>query len=117
MQAKGCIIVEAIMDRVFKALADSTRRELLDRLYEQPGQTLTELIAGLDMRRQSATKHLQILESAELVVTRWRGREKLHYLNPVPIAEISRRWIDRYSKPRAEALLNLKRALEEIENE
>lgn len=117
MQPKGCIMVQAVMDRIFKALADSTRRELLDRLYEQPGLTLTELIAGLDMRRQSATKHLQILESAELVITRWRGREKLHYLNPLPIAEISRRWIDRYSKPRAEALLNLKQALEEIENE
>lgn len=117
MQPKGCIMVQAVMDRIFKALADSTRRELLDRLYEQPGLTLTELIAGLDMRRQSATKHLQILESAELLITRWRGREKLHYLNPLPIAEISRRWIDRYSKPRAEALLNLKQALEEIENE
>lgn len=117
MQSKGCIMMQTDMDRVFKALADPTRRELLDRLYEQPAQTLTELVAGLDMRRQSATKHLAILESAQLVVTRWRGREKLHYLNPLPIAEISRRWIDRYSKPRAEALLNLKRALEEIEHD
>ncbi|MCP4896154.1 MAG: helix-turn-helix transcriptional regulator [bacterium] len=105
------------MDRVFKALADATRRELLDRLYERPGQTLTELIADLGMRRQSATKHLAILESAELVSTRWRGREKLHYLNPLPIAEIGRRWIDRFSEPRAEALLNLKQALEENEDE
>ncbi len=110
-------MVEATMDRVFKALADPTRRKLLDRLYEQPGQTLTELIADLGMRRQSATKHLRILEEAELLATRWQGREKLHYLNPLPIAEVSRRWIDRYSKPRAEALLNLKQALEEIEDE
>ena len=117
MQQKDCIMIVATMDRIFKALAHPTRREILDRLYEEPGQTLTDLIAGLGMRRQSATRHLVILESAELVVIRWRGRGKLHYLNPLPIAEIGERWIDRFSKPRARALLNLKRALEESEND
>jgi DNA-binding transcriptional ArsR family regulator len=105
------------MDDIFRALANPTRREILDRLFERPGQTLTELVTGLGMRRQSATKHLAMLESAGLVATTWRGREKLHSHTPVPIAEIGRRWIDRFSKPRAEALLNLKRALEEPDHE
>jgi len=105
------------MDATFKALAHPTRREMLDRLFERPGQTLTELITDLGMRRQSAAKHLALLESAGLVVIRWRGREKLHYLNPLPIAEIGRRWIDRYSRPRAEALLNLKHVLEDTDHE
>jgi len=105
------------MDAVFKALADPTRRALLDRLLDRQGQTLTELLDGLGMRRQSVTKHLAILEAAGLVNCQWRGREKLHYLNPVPIAEISRRWLDRYSGERAAAILNLRDALQENEHE
>ncbi len=105
------------MDKVFKALADPTRRVLLDRLLDEQGQTLTQLVDGLDMRRQSATRHLAILEAADLVTTRRRGREKLHYLNPVPIAEIGRRWIDKYSARRATAILNLRDALQERNNE
>jgi len=105
------------MDAVFKALADRTRRALLDRLLEQQGQTLSELVEGLGMRRQSVAKHLAVLESAGLVNCRWQGREKLHYLNPLPIADIGRRWLDRYSGPRAEAILNLRDALQENENE
>ena len=105
------------MDATFKALADPTRRQLLDRLLEKQGQTLTELVDGLGMRRQSVAKHLAVLESAGLVSCQWHGREKLHYLNPVPIAEISRRWLDRYSGPRATAILNLRDALQENENE
>ena len=101
------------MDAIFKALADPTRRTLLDRLLDQQGQTLTELVDGLRMRRQSVAKHLGVLESAGLVNCEWHGREKLHYLNPVPIAEISRRWLDRFSGPRAAAILNLRDALEE----
>ena len=105
------------MDAVFKALADRTRRALLDRLLEQQGQTLSELVEGLGMRRQSVAKHLAVLESAGLVNCRWQGREKRHYLNPLPIADIGRRWLDRYSGPRAEAILNLRDALQENENE
>ena len=105
------------MDAVFKALADPTRRALLDRLLEQQGQTLSELVEGLGMRRQSVAKHLAVLESAGLVNCSWHGREKLHYLNPLPIADIGRRWLDRYSGARAEAILNLKDALQENENE
>ena len=105
------------MDAVFKALADPTRRALLDRLLEQQGQTLSELIEGLGMRRQSVAKHLAVLESAGLVNCRRQGREKLHYLNPLPIADIGRRWLDRYSGQRAEAILNLRDALQENENE
>ena len=86
------------MDEVFKALADRSRRRLLDRLREQPGLTLSELIDDLDMVRQSASRHVAVLENAGLVVTHWSGREKLHYLNPVPVLEISERWLDRFSK-------------------
>lgn len=100
------------MDLVFRALADSTRREMLDKLLETPGLTLNELIAGTDMRRQSASKHAVILEKAGLVVTEWQGREKKHFLNPIPIQEITRRWVDKYSEERADAILNLKQALE-----
>jgi DNA-binding transcriptional ArsR family regulator len=100
------------MDAVFKALADATRRQILDRLFEKPGQTLSELTAGLAMRRQSASKHIAILEAAGLVTSQREGREKRHFLNPVPIAVIGRRWIDKFSGERAEALLNLKHALE-----
>ena len=105
------------MDAVFKALSDPTRRQILDRLFERPGQSLTELIDGLDMRRQSAAKHVAILEAAGLVSCHRQGREKLHYLNPVPVAEISDRWLDKFSSKRAAAILNLKNALEDSDNE
>jgi DNA-binding transcriptional ArsR family regulator len=105
------------MDAIFKALADPTRRALLDRLLENQGQTLTELVDGLGMRRQSVAKHLAILEAASLVSCQWQGREKLHYLNPVPIAEISRRWLDRFSGERAAAILNLRDTLQENEHD
>jgi DNA-binding transcriptional ArsR family regulator len=105
------------MDEVFKALADPTRRELLDRLRERNGQTLNELIERMAMTRQAVSKHLAILEAANLVATVRRGREKLHYLNPVPIGEIYDRWIGKYEKARVAALADLKRALEEKEDE
>lgn len=102
------------MDKVFKALADPSRRLLLDKLRANNGQTLGELGEHLDnMSRQAVTKHLAVLEAANLVVTVWRGREKLHYLNPSPIHEITRRWIGGYEKSRVAALADLKRALEE----
>lgn len=101
------------MDGVFKALADDSRRMLLDRLNERNGQTLTELCAGLDMARQSVSKHLAVLEGANLVTTLWRGREKLHYLNAEPINAITDRWISRYDRGRAAALADLKTALEQ----
>jgi uncharacterized protein YndB with AHSA1/START domain/DNA-binding transcriptional ArsR family regulator len=101
------------MDDVFRALADPSRRELLDRLNERNGQTLTELGAGLGMARQSVTKHLAILEAADLITTQRRGREKLHFLNSAPINDIADRWIDRYDRPRAQALADLKTALED----
>jgi DNA-binding transcriptional ArsR family regulator len=105
------------MDRVFKALADPTRRLLLDRLREDNGQTLGQLCERLAMSRQAVTKHLTVLEAANLVVTVWRGREKLHYLNPAPIHEITRRWIGEYEKTRVAALADLKRALEAADHE
>ncbi|MFF0770332.1 ArsR/SmtB family transcription factor [Nonomuraea wenchangensis] len=101
------------MDEVFKALADASRRRLLDSLNARNGQTLRELCAGLDMARQSVSKHLAVLEAANLVTTVWRGREKLHYLNAAPISEIAERWISRYDQPRVDALADLKRVLEE----
>jgi uncharacterized protein YndB with AHSA1/START domain/DNA-binding transcriptional ArsR family regulator len=101
------------MDEVFKALADGTRRRLLDSLNVQNGQTLRELCAGLDMARQSVSKHLAVLEASGLVTTVWRGREKLHYLNAAPINEIAERWIGRYERQRVQALADLKRALED----
>jgi DNA-binding transcriptional ArsR family regulator len=101
------------MDDVFRALADASRRELLDRLHAQNGQTLNELCARLAMTRQAVSKHLAILENANLVVTVRRGREKLHYLNPVPIHEIAERWIGKYERTRLAALAKLKRSLEE----
>ena len=101
------------MDLVFKALADPTRRELLDRLNQQAGQTLGELCQGLNQSRQSVTKHLNMLEDVNLVSCVWRGREKLHFLNPIPIRQISRRWVSKYTKAQADALLDLKTALEE----
>lgn len=100
-------------DKVFKALADASRRELLDRLYKQGGLTLSELCENYDMSRQAVTKHLALLEAANLVVTVKKGREKLHYLNPVPINEIYMRWIGKFERKRLTALHNLKQALEE----
>ena len=100
------------MDAVFKALADPTRRRLLDRLRARNGQTLSELCEHADMTRQAVTKHLLILEDANLVVAQKRGREKLHCLNPVPINEIAERWIGKYERPRLRALAELKRQLE-----
>lgn len=105
------------MDAVFKALSDATRRQILDRLFERPGQSLTELTEGLDMRRQSAAKHVAILEAAGLVSCHWQGREKLHYLNPVPVAEISDRWLDKFSGDRAAAIIDLRNTLEESTDE
>jgi len=99
-------------DRVFKALADASRRDLLDALFAEDGQTLGELVARLAMTRQAVSKHLSVLEVANLVVTVRRGREKLHYLNPVPIAEIADRWIGKFERSRAEALVALKKGLE-----
>ena len=100
-------------DRVFKALADPTRRFLLDRLYERDGRTLTELETDLDMTRFGVMKHLRVLEEANLIVTRRSGREKLHFLNPVPIRLIHDRWIDKYRERRVSALAELKHELEE----
>jgi len=99
-------------DRVFKALADPTRRRLLDLLHRENGQTLTALSAGMDMTRQAVTQHLQLLEEANLVAVIWQGREKLHYLNPVPLHEIAARWIGKFERNRLDALRDLKRKLE-----
>jgi DNA-binding transcriptional ArsR family regulator len=101
------------LDLVFKALADATRRLLLDRLHADNGQTLGALCEHLEMSRQAVTKHLDVLEAANLVVTVRRGREKLHYLNPEPIAAIAERWISKYDRRRVQSLRDLKHALEE----
>ena len=100
------------MDPVFRALSDPHRRLLLDRLMAASGQSLRELCGGLDMTRQSVSKHLAVLEEANLITVRWSGREKLHFLNAAPIAEIADRWISRYHEPRVLALTDLKHALE-----
>ena len=100
-------------DRVFKALADPTRRHLLDRLFARDGRTLTELESDLEMTRFGVMKHLRVLEDAGLVVTRKSGREKLHFLNVVPIRLIHDRWIDKFTERRVSALTDLKRRLEE----
>jgi DNA-binding transcriptional ArsR family regulator len=99
-------------DAVFRALADPSRRALLDRLYARNGQTLGELCQGLEMTRQAVTKHLTILEEASLVATRRQGREKLHFLNPVPINAIAERWISKFEQARLTALSALKQSLE-----
>ena len=104
------------MNEVFKALADPSRRKLLDELFKSNGQTLGELCEHLDMTRQAVTKHLVILEAANLVAIVWRGREKLHYLNPVPLHEIYERWIGKYEGHRLQALSDLKSGLEENKN-
>lgn len=114
MQPNGCMLIST-MDAVFKALADASRRKLLDILHREDGQTLGDLCGHLDMSRQAVTKHLVILEEANLVATLWRGREKLHYLNPVPLHEIYERWISKYERPHLQALSNLKKSLEEPE--
>jgi DNA-binding transcriptional ArsR family regulator len=116
MQPFGCIL-SGMMNAVFKALADENRRRLLDRLHKDNGQTLTELCRNIDMSRQAVTKHLRLLEAANLVTTVKRGREKLHYLNPVPIHEIYMRWIGKFEKPQLQALHNLKEALKEKSHE
>ena len=100
-------------DRVFKALADPSRRLLLDRLYERDGRSLRELESQLEMTRFGVMKHLRVLEESGLVVSRKAGRTRLHYLNPVPIRQIHDRWIDKYTEPRAAALAELKTRLEE----
>src|SRR6185503_2537862 len=100
------------MDRVFKALADASRRRLLDLLHAEEGQTLGALASRLDMSRQAVSQHLAVLEAANLVATVRQGREKLHYLNPVPIHEVHARWIAKFERPRLDALAALKRRLE-----
>jgi DNA-binding transcriptional ArsR family regulator len=100
------------MDAAFKALADKSRRQLLDRLHNKNGQTLGDLCEGLAMSRQAVTKHLAVLEAANLVAVQWRGREKLHFINPVPIFDIADRWIGKFERGRLRALSDLKKQLE-----
>jgi DNA-binding transcriptional ArsR family regulator len=105
------------VDKVFKALADPGRRRLLDLLHQETGQTLTALSEHMDMSRQAVTQHLQLLEQANLVAVVWQGREKLHYLNPVPLHEIYARWIGKFERGRLGALRNLKEKLEREDDE
>jgi len=105
------------LDAVFKALADPTRRRLLDQLHRDNGQTLTALSEHMDMTRQAVTQHLQLLIDANLIAVVWRGREKLHYLNPVPLYEIQDRWINKFERSRLAALRDLKRKLEGDDHE
>lgn len=100
------------IDKVFKALADPSRRYLLDLLHRESGQTLTALCMHMDMTRQAVTQHLQQLEEANLIAVVWQGREKLHYLNPVPLHEIHARWIGKFERDRLDVLRNLKNKLE-----
>jgi DNA-binding transcriptional ArsR family regulator len=102
------------VDEVFKALADPSRRKLLDQLHMNNGQTLGELCQHLEMTRQAVTKHLGLLQAANLVIILWRGRQKLHYLNPVPLKQISDRWIDKYEHSCLRALNDLERSLDEL---
>jgi DNA-binding transcriptional ArsR family regulator len=104
-------------DDVFRALADASRRLLLDRLHRRTGQTLNELCAGLDMTRQAVTKHLSILEGANLIAVQRQGRAKLHFINPVPINDIAERWISKFQRHHLRALSALKKALEEDDHE
>jgi|SRR5579864_5902183 len=104
-------------DAVFRALADKSRRQLLDRLHARNGQTLRELCRGLDITRQAVAKHLSVLGAANLVVWKRRGREKLHFINPVPINQIAERWIGKFDRSQLSALPELKRSLEEDEHE
>jgi DNA-binding transcriptional ArsR family regulator len=103
------------VDDLFKALADSSRRKLLDQLHQANGQTLSELCEHLAMTRQAVTKHLRLLEKANLVVVLWQGREKLHYLNPVPLHEITQRWIEKYHRRIPLASRELEQGLQNIE--
>jgi DNA-binding transcriptional ArsR family regulator len=105
------------VDKVFKALADPGRRRLLDQLHADNGQTLTALCEHMEMTRQAVTQHLQLLEDANLVAVVWQGREKLHYLNPVPLHEIHTRWIAKFERGRLDALHDLKLKLEGNDNE
>jgi DNA-binding transcriptional ArsR family regulator len=116
-QPKGCIFMSMGDDAVFRALADASRRRLLDRLHRKNGQTLGELCRGLDMTRQAVTKHLAILEEANLVSCKRQGREKLHFINPVPINAIAERWIGKFERGRLGALSQLKRKLEGEDHE
>ena len=109
--------MKADVAKVFKALADPTRRRLLDQLHRDNGQTLTALCEQMDMTRQAVTQHLQQLEDANLVVIVWQGREKLHYLNPVPLYEIQERWIGKFERNRLGALRDLKKKLEEDDHD
>jgi DNA-binding transcriptional ArsR family regulator len=111
MQVNNCMNQPDIL---FKALADPSRRKLLDLLYANDGQSLSELCEHLDMTRQSVTQHLDLLEASNLVATVWRGREKLHYLNPVPLQDIYARWIEKFERQRLKALRDLKTRLEGI---
>src|SRR5258706_12655425 len=115
MQPISCILEGMAMDAVFRALADASRRQLLDRLFARNGQTLSELCEELDMTRQAVAKHLAILEGANLVATVKRGREKLHFINPVPINDIAERWIGKFEKGRLRVLSELKKNLEREE--
>ena len=99
-------------DVLFKALADPSRRKLLDQLHAHDGQTLNELCEHLDMTRQGVAQHLNVLEAANLVAVLWRGREKLHFLNPVPLQEIYERWIAKFEKPRLKAIAELRKKME-----
>src|SRR3954454_21362191 len=112
MQPNTCIMTGVDDDAVFKALADPTRRSLLDRLRERNGQTLNELCAHVAMTRQAASQHLDVLEAANLVSTVRRGREKLHYLNPVPLHDMQERWIDKFERPRLRSMSAIKRRAE-----
>ena len=100
---------------VFKALADNSRRKLLDQLYEENGQSLSQLCSDMKISRQAVTKHLKVLEAANLVTIRWQGREKRHFLNPVPLAEIVHRWVGRFEDARLEMLIDLKHESERKE--
>jgi DNA-binding transcriptional ArsR family regulator len=114
MQVNACILVRVSdADLLFKALSDPGRRKLMDRLHAHDGQTLSELCQHLDMTRQGVTQHLAVLEAANLVAVLWRGREKLHFLNPVPLQLIYDRWIRKFERPRLKALRDLKRRLED----
>jgi DNA-binding transcriptional ArsR family regulator len=108
--------VDAELDKVFKAVADPGRRRLLDRLHAENGQTLGELCEHMNMTRQAVTKHLKLAEEVKLVATVWRGREKLHFINPVPILEIADHWIGKYEHGRLRALADLKKNLERETN-
>lgn len=110
-------MVQQDIDKVFKALADPGRRRLLDVLHQDNGQTLTAMCEHLDMSRQAVTQHLQLLEDANLVAVIWQGREKLHYLNPVPLFDIYKRWIEKFERSRLSALRDLKLKLEGNDDE